>query len=155
MTLFSSGRVVIIPFDRHFEESEQDRTLKSEFAKPKNQSAILNWLVEGYRLAMQEGLTQPAAVIDATAEYKQDSDKVMQFVEEKLEATPSAETKTAIVYECYRAWCTENDCYAESNRNFNQALRGFAEVVRKHPREGGGQTTILRGYRIKGMAQAI
>ena len=86
MTLFSSGRVVIIPFDRHFEESEQDRTLKSEFGKPKNQSAILNWLVEGYRLAMHEGLTQPAAVIAATAEYKQDSDKVMQFVEEKLEA---------------------------------------------------------------------
>lgn len=155
MTLFSSGRVVIIPFDRHFEESEQDRTLKSEFGKPKNQSAILNWLVEGYRLAMLEGLTQPAAVIAATAEYKQDSDKVMQFVEEKLEATPAAEIKTAIVYECYRNWCTENGCYAESNRNFNQALRGFAEVVRKHPRGGGGQTTILRGYRIKGMAQAI
>ena len=54
-----------------------------------------------------------------------------------------------------QAWCSENGCYAESNRNFNQALRCFAEVVRKHPREGGGQTTLLRGYRIKGMPQAL
>jgi putative DNA primase/helicase len=155
MTLFSSGRVVIIPFERHFEEAEQDRTLKTEFSRPENQSAILNWLVEGYRLTMQEGLQQPAAVKAATAEYKRDSDKVTQFVEEKLEAAPLAETKTSLVYDCYRAWCSENGCYAESNRNFNQALRSFAEVVRKHPREGGGQTTMLRGYRIKGMPQAL
>ncbi|MGI6585068.1 MAG: hypothetical protein ACOX3L_03835 [Lutisporaceae bacterium] len=31
MTLFSSGRVVIIPFERHFDESEQDKNLKREF----------------------------------------------------------------------------------------------------------------------------
>ena len=36
MTLFSSGRVIIIPFDRHFSESEQDKTLKAEFSKPEN-----------------------------------------------------------------------------------------------------------------------
>jgi putative DNA primase/helicase len=155
MTLFSSGRVVIIPFDRHFEESEQDRTLKSEFAKAKNQSAILNWLVEGYRLAMQEGLMQPAAVIAATAEYKQDSDKVMQFVEEKLEAAPMAETRTSVVYEAYRGWCSENGCYAENMRNFNQALRSIATVTRKRPATGGGATTLLCGYRISGAAQPL
>nr|DAE62239.1 MAG TPA: Superfamily 3 helicase [Caudoviricetes sp.] len=47
MTLFSSGRVVIIPFDRHFEEWEQDKSLKEEFSKPEVQSAILNWLGDG------------------------------------------------------------------------------------------------------------
>jgi len=31
MTLFSSGRVIIIPFDRHFSELEQDKPLKAEF----------------------------------------------------------------------------------------------------------------------------
>lgn len=34
MTMFSSNRVIIIPFDRHFESWEQDRTLKEEFARP-------------------------------------------------------------------------------------------------------------------------
>lgn len=155
MTLFSSGRVAIIPFDRHFEESEQDWTLKSEFAKPQNQSAILNWLVEGYRLAMQEGLTQLAAVIAATTEYKQDSDKVMQFADEKLEAAPMAETRTSVVYEAHRGWCSENGCYAENMRNFNQSLRSIATVTRKRPSTSGGATTLLCGYRISGAAQPL
>ena len=33
MTLFSSGRIVIIPFDRHFEEWEQEQNLKAEFSR--------------------------------------------------------------------------------------------------------------------------
>jgi len=48
MTLFSSGRVLIIPFDRHFEEWEQDKTLKAAFSEPEAKSAILNWLLKGY-----------------------------------------------------------------------------------------------------------
>ena len=104
---------------------------------------------------MREGLSQPAAVIAATAEYKQDSDKVMQFVEEKLEAAPMAETRTSIVYEAYRGWCSENGCYAENMRNFNQALRSIATVTRKRPATGGGATTLLCGYRISGAAQPL
>lgn len=155
MTLFGSGRVVIIPFDRHFDESEQDRTLKSEFAKPENQGAILNWLVEGYRLTMKEGLSQPAAVRSAIAEYKHDSDKLTQFVEEKLEAIPLAETRTSLVYDAYKLWCTENGCYAENMRNFNQALRGIATVTKKRPTTGGGATTLLCGYRLIGAATPL
>ncbi|MGI6453516.1 MAG: hypothetical protein ACOX0E_08650 [Syntrophomonadaceae bacterium] len=37
-----------------FDESEQDKSLKREFAKAENQSAILNWLIEGYQL-LKEG----------------------------------------------------------------------------------------------------
>ncbi len=55
ITLFSSGRILIIPFERHFEETEQDKTLKPLFRQPENQSAILNWLLEGYRRLESEG----------------------------------------------------------------------------------------------------
>lgn len=54
MTLFSSGRIVIIPFDRHFEEWEQEQNLKAEFSKPEIASAILNWLIEGYTLCRRK-----------------------------------------------------------------------------------------------------
>ena len=40
MTIFTSGRVQIIPFDKHFEEDEQDKTLKEEFSKDEVKSAI-------------------------------------------------------------------------------------------------------------------
>ena len=149
MTLFNSGRVVTIPFERHFEEAEQDKGLKAEFRKPENQSAILNWLVEGYQLLMQEGMKLPESVITATDEYRKDSDKVWQFVQERLDEAPSMEVRTSEVYDSYRSWCSENGCHPENSRNFNQALRGFATVVRRRPRRGGGATTLLLGYRIR------
>ena len=148
MTLFSSGRVVIIPFERHFEESEQDKSLKREFAKAKNQSAILNWLVEGYRMLTVEGLNQPAAVKAAIEEYKHDSDKIALFFEEAMEESPNSEVRTADVYARYQRWCGENGSYAENARNFKQSLSAIARLERKRPRSGGGLTTLLIGYRL-------
>lgn len=155
MTLFSSGRVIIIPFDRHFDESEQDKSLKKLFAKPENQSAILNWLAEGYRLLQTEGLQIPNSVKSATDEYRHDSDKIMQFVEEQLEEAGNAELRTSVVYEKYRTWCEQNGYYSESNRSFNQALRSVATVIRKRPRDGSSETTMLIGYKIAGEAAAL
>lgn len=149
MTLFSSGRVIIVPFDRHFEEWEQDRTLKAEFAKDEAQSAILNWLMEGYYLLRKEGLKQPQSVIEATATYYHESDKVQQFAEDKLCEDTSAEVRTSVVYDRYKQWCVENGCYAENSRNFNQELRKFGTVVRRRPQTGGEKTTLLLGYRLK------
>ena len=149
MTLFSSGRVVTIPFERHFEESEQDKSLKAEFRKPENQSAILNWLVEGYRLLVEEGMNLPEAVIAATYAYLEDSDKVWHFVQERLDEAPAMEVRTSEVYDSYRGWCAENGCHPENSRNFNQALRSFATVVRRRPKRGGGATTLLLGYRVR------
>ena len=66
MSIFTSGRI-IIPFARHFDESEQDKSLKMEFSKPKVQSAVLNWLLEGYALLQKEGLSLYQSVVEATA----------------------------------------------------------------------------------------
>ena len=148
MTLFSSGRVVIIPFDRHFEEHEQDKTLKREFTKSKNQSAILNWLVKGYQLLIAEGLTQPQSVLAATDGYRHDSDKVALFVEDTLIQDSRCEVRTSAVYKLYKEWCDDNGCRAENSRNFNQALRSIAVVEKRRPKHGGGATTLLVGYYI-------
>ena len=122
MTMFSSNRVIIIPFDRHFEPWEQDRTLKEEFARPQTKSAILNWLIAGYRILQNEGFTKPTAVTSAINAYQYESDKLAQFAEERLEADATAEVKTAAVYEEYRRWCCDNGCYCENNRNFLHEL---------------------------------
>ena len=155
MTLFKSGRVIIIPFDRHFEQADQDQTLKKEFAKPENRTAILNWLVDGYKLLCKEGMTQPDSVKAATAEYSHDSDKITQFVEEMLEADAACEIKTSDVYREYSAWCGINHYGTENIKNFNQALRSFAKTDKKRPKDGGGATTMLLGYRMIGRASAL
>lgn len=148
MTLFSSDRIIIIPFDRHFDEHSRDTTLKRRFAEEDVQSAILNWLLEGYRLLQTEGLFLPKSVKDATERYQHDSDKMALFFEDSLVADDTAEVMTARVYARYKEWCQENGTYPEGMKNFKQGLQAFAEVVRKRPKRGGEKTTLLIGYRL-------
>lgn len=147
MTIFTSGRIIIIPFERHFDESEQDKSLKKEFAKDEVQSAILNWLLDGYELLQKEGLAIPQSVKDATAQYQHNSDKLQLFIDECMEQG-DYEEKTSTIYLSYRNWCIENGHYAESMRNFKQSLEAIVPVVRKRPKVGGEKTTMITGYRL-------
>lgn len=149
MTIFSSNRVHIIPFDRHFEEWEQDKSLKLEFVTDGAKSAILNWLIEGFQLLQKEGFKPPKSVIDATAAYSHDSNKIVQFAEDTLVEDTGAEVRTSVVYAHYKQWCSDNGCFSENSRNFNQELRKFGRVERKRPQSGGEKTTMLIGYRLK------
>ena len=148
MTLFSSDRIIIIPFDRHFDEHSRDTTLKRRFAEESVQSAILNWLLEGYRLLQSEGLFLPKSVKEATERYQHDSDKMALFFEDNLIADDTTEVMTARVYARYKEWCQENGTYPEGMKNFKQGLQAFAQVVRKRPKRGGEKTTMLIGYRL-------
>lgn len=78
-TVFSSDRVKLIPFERHFLPQEQDTGLKTPFRQQENLSGIFNWLIEGYRMLKSEGLTVPERVLQATKEYRQETDIVGTF----------------------------------------------------------------------------
>ena len=155
LTLFNSDRMVIIPFERRFTEQEQDKNLKTLFAQPNSQSAILNWLVEGYRLLAKEGLGIPDSVKMSIEEYRKESDKVARFVEDCLSQEDGAETRTATVYRRYNEWCKDNGYNPEGAGKFNQALSSFATIERKRPKGGGNQTTVLIGYDIVDWATAM
>lgn len=155
LTLFSSDRVIIVSFDRHFGETEQDKNLKELFSAPNSQSAILNWLLEGYRLLRSEGLMVPETVKAAIEEYRRESDKVARFTEECLEKMAGAEIRTSVVYKEYTRWCEDNGCKAESATKFNQALSSFATLERKRPKGGGNATTLLIGYKLSESAQPL
>lgn len=147
MTIFTLGRVIIIPFERHFDEFEQDKGLKHEFAKAEVQSAILNWLLEGHELLKKEGLKLPPSVVNATKQYQHDSNKLVLFMEDCMEAG-DFEERTSEVYYRYKSWCNENGYYPESMKNFKQSLETVATVKRKRPKAGGEKTTVVIGYRF-------
>ena len=149
MTLFSSGRIMIIPFERHFEENQQDKTLKQTFVAPENQSAILNWLLEGYCAVKREGLNLPESVRFATERYRHESDKVGLFIEDEMEPISNAEERTSAVYDRYKKWCDANGCFAENTRNFKQILAMYGRVERKRPYAGGSETTMFIGFRLR------
>lgn len=84
-TVFSSNRVKVVPFERHFTEKEQNKHLKEQLQQEID--GILNWCIKGLQLYRKEGLEPPVAVQNATHEYSEDSDKVGKFISECLVKT--------------------------------------------------------------------
>lgn len=149
MTLFYSNRMKMIPFNRHFEEHEQDTHLKELFAQAENLSAIFNWCYDGYRLFLETGLKDPEAVVTATKEYEAESDRIGQFVSAWLEEGEAYEVRTSAAYKLYGEWCDKYGYRKENSTNFNNAIQRFFPIQRKRPNgETGGPTTMLIGCRF-------
>lgn len=149
VTLFSSDRVKIIPFERHFSEDERDASLKTELARPENLSGILNWCFEGLRMMEETGFDAPEEVQEATNEYRESSDKIGRFVHEEMERDALAETRTSEAYTRYTEWCGKNGLYPENANNFKSYLANTVTVKKKRPSTGGGATPLILGYRLK------
>jgi len=134
-SVFKSGRVVIIPFLRHFTEEERDPNLKEELLAPEARSGILSWLLEGLRLYNEEGLIPPETIKAEIDRYAYESDKVAQFIDDCIESTPGTGTYAMLsyVYKTYCSWCLENGFHAESMKRFSLALteKGYKKVRRK------------------------
>ena len=133
-TLFESGRLKIIPFNRHFEEHEQDKGLKSTLMKSENLSGILNWIVDGYRLFRKEGLDEPQEVREATDQYQQDSDRIAQFITQCLRKSPGEELLPSAVYNRYKSWCSDNGYKYEGSQNFYKRLGLVYRITKRRPR---------------------
>ncbi len=150
VTIFSSGRVKVLPFNRHFERSEQDKTLKKRLKK--ELSDILNWCLEGLRLMRETGFEPPQSVLNATAQYQHDSDKLTRFVEEMLTSDPDGEVRTEDVYREYQDWCTQNGQYADAYPTFKQGMEGYAQIRKKRPGGAGkavNPTAMFCGIQLK------
>lgn len=153
-TLFQSGRVVVIPFERHFEPAEQDRTLKTRLQTSENASGILNWLLDGLRLYRAEGLKQPPSIVQATDEYRKNSDKIGLFISECLHPCKQNCAASA-VYSVFASWCDENGFGVENKRNFFDELSARKLLVSSATVNGRTVRNAIRGYAIVGNSQRL
>lgn len=154
-TLFSSGRINVIPFIRHFSEEEQDKTLKDKLREPENLSGILNWCLDGLKAYYRDGLERPEAVKAATEEYRHDSDKLGNFIAERLEADRDKATSAKAIYDEYKSWCSDNGYGIENKGNFLADLR--TKGIYKATGTIGGKTVknVVIGYVISSEFQPI
>lgn len=127
-TLFSSDRVKVITFDRHFDDAERDTALKGKLCTEENISGIFNWCLKGLQMFYADGLEDPPSVAEATAEYRRESDKIQLFIEECLVADAGSNCVAKDVYIVYKYWCEENGCYPESKQKWLQAMRGKVTI---------------------------
>lgn len=132
-TLFSSGRIHVIPFERHFEEHEQDHSLKATLGTPEAISGIFNWYLEGLGLLDKEGLKTPDAVKEATNAYRQESDKIGQFLEECLIRDGKTVLAPDTAFKYFEIWCNQNGYGVDNKRNFLSDLRAKGIVRQARP----------------------
>ena len=121
-TVFTSDRVVVIPFNRHFKREERDTSLKARLSTPENLSGVLNWCLDGLRMIYETGFDPPESVIAATDEYWQETDKARRFFSECLTKNPQGEIRSEEVYQRYSAWCSANGQFPESDENFKRSM---------------------------------
>jgi putative DNA primase/helicase len=120
-------RIRLIPFTTRIEEEKQDKHLE---AKLKNEaSGILNWLLEGTARWKLETLKAPAAILNATDEYRGEMDVIGNFLKERCIQEKETTIRIRELYKAYSDWCDENKEHAVSERFFSMRLKemGFEQ----------------------------
>ena len=98
-------RVRLIPFLRLFEGPTDDKTLESKLRV--ELPGILAWAVRGTLEWHKRGLDAPAAVQQATQEYRNESDPLAQFIDEACVVGESFNVGATELFKAYEAWGSE------------------------------------------------
>lgn len=107
-TVLSSGRLRIVPFERHFGPGEQDPGLKARFRSEAGMTTVLTWLLEGYLDYRERGLDEPASVRLATESYAGVGGSTLsRFVDECCSIRGSERMSVPDFNAAYRAFCDE------------------------------------------------
>ena len=152
-TVFASGRVKVIPFNRHFTPEEQDIHLKKKLKSRANISGIFNWILAGLARYLENGeiLEEPDAVKKATEAYRVKSDKIQAFISETFIPCSTSGFNTIQgkkVYELYTAWCQQNGYKVENKGNFFDDLRHKGLLCDQGTIDGRTIRNVLKGFAL-------
>lgn len=142
-TVFSSNRVKVVPFERHFTEKEQNKHLKEQLQQEID--GILNWCIEGLYMYRKEGLEPPVAVQNATYEYSEDSDKVGKFISECL-VKSDQNLAAKDVYEKYSHWCNDCGLGIDGRTSFYEELKTKNLLSKTGTVTGKTVKNVIKGY---------
>ena len=114
-------RIRLVPFKRVFKENERDLKLLDKLKA--ETPHILAWMVEGCLEWQKQGLGDtPAAIQEATVEYKEGQNIIGLWLGECCDLLKSAETSSSVLYSSYKNWCNENGLQAASNITLGRSL---------------------------------
>jgi putative DNA primase/helicase len=118
-------RLRLVPFDVVIPLKRRDARLPDKLATEVD--AILAWLVAGHAAWREQGLADPDAVIQATADYRAESDAVARFVDERCLVGPNFHVRSSELYRTWAIWCEREGVEAGTNKAFTIALqnRGY------------------------------
>jgi putative DNA primase/helicase len=115
-------RVHLIPFAATIPPCEQDPHL-GERLKAES-SGILRWMVQGCLDWQNQGLNRPPEVLEATEEYREETDPLTDFIADECDVGAGKRVATRALYERYREYCGRNGQRPLSQKVFGGALSG-------------------------------
>lgn len=106
-------------------EFERDNYLSEKIKRWKD--VFLSWLIDKYyRIYKEKGIIVPTEILKYTMEYKKDSDKYIEFLDDVLVKTdPSSSILLDDLYEDFKSWITDNytDTKPDSKKTFRQFIK--------------------------------
>lgn len=135
-------RIAKIPITSDF-TGREDKFLREKLLTEAPQ--ILNWLLEGFRLYLKEGLEKPKCIVQAIEEYKEDMDLVQQWINEFCECKPNDSTcfeRANTLYDNFRAFCQRRD------QRTNQTRFG-RDLGKKFKKYNSGSGIVYIGIKLK------
>lgn len=132
-------RIRLIPFSYRIPENQRDKELPNKLLL--EASGILNWMIEGHKLYMRNGLAMPKSVLDATLEYRSEMDTLIKFVDECLINDSVSFVKSSELYHCYRMWLQKN-----SIQKYATQAKFFRDLNKRIPAEHTRTGSIYQGY---------
>jgi putative DNA primase/helicase len=121
-------RIHLIAFLHTIPDSDCEKNFRGKKLMPEL-SGILNWALDGLLEYHRIGLAPPPEVRDTTNEYRKDMDIIGQWMEERCELDPNAETQTQHLYADYRDWAEVQIKSVMASITFGRKLseRGFTK----------------------------
>ena len=141
-------RIKLIPFNARFEGKADTKDIYKILLEEEGPQ-ILRWMIEGAMLqASMSELPIPTAVIDATADYKEDEDVLADFISENLNEAPGANSLvTSDAYDALIRWARyRHDRRIEkwSRKHFGKKME--EKGVRRFKTNGD---RVFQGYVLK------
>jgi putative DNA primase/helicase len=141
-------RIRIIPFLKQFSASSGTAD-KDLLAKLKAEApGILVWAVQGCLEWQKSRLGIPPIIREATAEYREDSDPLADFIEERCLVSAKESVEAGAIWDAHYGWAAENlDRAVLDRKGFSRRLqaKGF-----KKERVGKNRTWTWFGIALRG-----
>lgn len=146
-------RVALVDFPARFADKDKDRGLPQKLWAERD--GILAWCVAGAIDYLNNGLQEPASVIQATEDYRKDSDPLRVFLTEECEITGNGdhfETGRDLA-DAFNGWLLSRADTTWGKRTIANQLKARAGLVKGPNGEvfepGKISDTGYRGVRIK------
>jgi putative DNA primase/helicase len=108
-------RLLFVPYTVTFGTAEELSARKAARLKDpalpealeREKAGVLNWIIRGAKRWCIAGLQPPDIVLETGQAYREEQDRIGEFIRERCHVDPQARTTPSTLYRVYRDWCND------------------------------------------------